>query len=181
MNEDMKTNMNSDMSNDSDDNQRDTLMTWLKDAYAMEQGIVEVLERQIGHFDDMPDAQEKMRQHLELTKTHADRMRSCVERLGDDVSHVKSGMANFLGAVQGMSTMMASDKMLKNALANYAIEHFEIASYMANATAARELGYEDIASVCETIMMEEQEMATWLEQQLPLVTRQQLLKAVEES
>ena len=27
------------------DNLRDTLSTWLKDAYAMEQGIVEILER----------------------------------------------------------------------------------------------------------------------------------------
>jgi len=179
MNEDMKTNMNSDMSNDSDDNQRDTLTTWLKDAYAMEQGIVEVLERQIGHFDDMPDAQEKMRQHLELTKTHADRMRSCVERLGDDVSHVKSGMANFLGAVQGMSTMMANDKTVKDAMANYAIEYFEIASYMANAAAARELGYDDIADVCEMIITEEQDMADWLEMQLPMVVQQHLLTVVD--
>jgi ferritin-like metal-binding protein YciE len=161
------------------ENQRNTLATWLKDAYAMEQGIVEILERQLGQMDDMPDAKEKVFQHLELTKTQAERVRACVERLGDDVSHVKSGLANFLGAVQGMSTWMAEDKIVKNALANYAIEHFEIASYMANAAAARELGYEDIASVCETIIMEEQDMADWLEMQLPMVTRQHLLQRVE--
>jgi ferritin-like metal-binding protein YciE len=161
------------------ENQRDTLATWLKDAYAMEQGIVEILERQIEQMDDMPDAREKILQHLELTKTQADRVRGCVERLGDDVSHVKSGLANFLGAVQGMSTWMANDKVVKNALANYAIEHFEIASYMANAAAARELGYEDIARVCETIIAEEQDMADWLEMQLPMVTRQFLLQRVE--
>jgi ferritin-like metal-binding protein YciE len=161
------------------DNQKDTLVTWLKDAYAMEQGIVEILERQIGQLDDMPDAKEKVMQHLELTKTQAERVRGCVERLGEDVSHVKSGMANFLGAVQGMSTMMANDKTVKNALANYAIEHFEIASYMANAVAARELGYEDIATICETIMLEEQDMARWLEQQLPMVTRQHLMTVVQ--
>lgn len=162
------------------DNRKDTLSTWLKDAYAMEQGIVEILERQIDQMEDLPEAQEKMREHLAVTKTQAERVRGCVERLGDDVSHVKSGLSNFLGAVQGMSTMMANDKTVKNALANYAIEHFEIASYMANAVAARDLGYDDIASVCETIMMEEQEMATWLEQQLPMVTRQHLMNRVEE-
>src|SRR5512132_2017433 len=96
------------------DNLRDTLSTWLKDAYAMEQGIVEVLEKQIPQFDNMPAAQAKIRQHLELTKTHADRVRGCVERLGDNVSHVKAGMANFLGTVQGLSTVMADDKMVKN-------------------------------------------------------------------
>ena len=175
MNEDMNTNMDRNIN----DNQRDTLVTWLKDAYAMEQGIVEVLERQMDHFEDMPEAQEKIRQHIELTKTQADRVRDCVERLGDDVSHVKAGMANFLGAVQGMSTMMANDKMVKNAMADYAVEYFEIASYMANAAAARELGYEDIANVCEAIIVEEQDMADWLEMQLPLVVRRHLLTVVE--
>src|SRR5512140_105525 len=134
------------------DNLRDTLTTWLKDAYAMEQGIVEILEKQISQFDDMPEAQMKIREHLELTKSHADRVRGCVERLGDDVSHVKSGMANVLGAVQGVSTAMANDKMVKNAMGNYAIEHFEIASYMVLVTAAREMGHEDIAMVCEGII-----------------------------
>jgi ferritin-like metal-binding protein YciE len=162
------------------DNLRETLSTWLKDAYAMEQGIVEILERQIDQFDDMPEAQAMVRQHLEATRNHADRVRGCVERLGDDVSRVKSGMANVLGAVQGMSTGMAKDKMVKNAMGNYAIEHFEIASYMALVTAAREMGHEDIAMICEGIMQEEQEMAHWLEQSLPLVTRTHLAMAVHD-
>jgi ferritin-like metal-binding protein YciE len=160
------------------DNQRDTLVTWLKDAYAMEQGIVETLERQIGQFEDMPDAQEKIRQHIELTKTQADRVRDCVELLGDDVSHVKSGVANILGTVQGMSTVMANDRTVKDAMANYAIEYFEIASYLAIGTAAREMGHEEIAMVCESIMMEEQEMADWLEMQLPMVVRQHIFSDV---
>lgn len=164
--------------NENQDLQKDTLTTWLKDAYAMEQGIVEILERQLGQMDDMPDAKEKILQHLELTKTQAERVRACVERLGDDVSTGKSALANILGAMQGMSTAMANDRVVKNAMANYAIEHFEIASYMANAVAARDLGYEDIASVCEVIMSEEQDMADWLEQQLPMVTRQHLLSTV---
>ncbi len=162
------------------DNLRDTLSTWLKDAYAMEQGIVEILEKQIGQFEDMPEAQMKVRQHLELTRDHADRVNGCVEMLGDDVSHVKSGMANVLGAVQGMSTAMANDKMVKNSMGNYAIEHFEIASYMILITTANEMGYEDIARICEGIMREEQEMAKWLEQSLPLVTRTHLRQVVND-
>src|ERR1043165_4512294 len=144
--------------------QKDTLVTWLKDAYAMEQGIVESLERQVGQMDDMPEAQAKVREHLELTKTHAERVKECVERLDENVSHVKSGIANVLGALQGISTIGANDKMLKNAMGNYAIEYFEISAYMANAAAARELGYEDIAEVCDTIMSEEQDMADWLQE-----------------
>jgi ferritin-like metal-binding protein YciE len=157
--------------------QKDTLTTWLKDAYAMEQGIVEILERQIdqAEADGMLQAAAKMREHLTLTKTHADRVRSCLEQLGEDVSKVKSGIANVLGAVQGMTTAMANDRMLKNAMGSFAIEHFEISAYLANAEAARALGYEDIAQVCESIIQEEQEMADWLEAQLPIVTRHILM------
>lgn len=162
------------------DNLRDTLSTWLKDAYAMEQGIVEILERQIDQFEDMPEAQMKIRQHLELTRDQAERVRECVERLGDDVSRVKSGMANVLGAVQGMSTALANDKTVKNSMGNYAIEHFEIASYMILVTAAREMGYEEIAMVCEGILGEEQEMAQWVEQSLPLVTRAHLSMRIDD-
>jgi ferritin-like metal-binding protein YciE len=166
------------MNENRDNNQRDTLVTWLKDAYAMEQGIVEILERQMGQFEDMPDAQEKLLQHMELSKTQAERVRACVERLGEDVSHVKSGVANILGAVQGMSTVMAKDRMVKDAMASYAIEYFEIASYLAIATAAREMGHEDISNVCETIITEEQDMADWLEMQLPMVVRQHFISKV---
>jgi ferritin-like metal-binding protein YciE len=162
------------------DNLKDTLSTWLKDAYAMEQGIVEILEKQIGQFDDMPEAQAKIRQHLELTKDQAERVRECVEMLGDDVSHVKSGMANVLGAVQGVSTAMADDKMVKNAMGDYAIEYFEIASYQVIVTAAREIGHEDVATICEGIILEEQDMADWLEESLPMVTRQHLREVVRQ-
>lgn len=167
------------MNENMNDKQMDTLRTWLKDAYAMEQAIVEVLERQLDQFDDMPDAQMKIRQHLELTKTQAERVRGCVERLGDDISHVKSGMANVLGAVQGMSTVMANDKIVKDAMADYAVEHFEIASYMAIMSAASEMGHEDIAMVCEGIIQEEMEMADWLRMQLPMVVRQHMFTIME--
>ncbi|MGE5377627.1 MAG: ferritin-like domain-containing protein [Bacteroidota bacterium] len=162
------------------DNLKATLSTWLKDAYAMEQGIVEILEKQIGQFDDMPEAQAKIRQHLELTRDQAERVRECVEMLGDDVSHVKSGMANVLGAVQGVSTAMANDKMVKNAMGDYAIEYFEIASYKVIVTTAREIGHEDIATICEGIILEEQDMADWLEESLPMVTRQHLREVVRQ-
>lgn len=45
--------------------------------------------------------------------------------------------------------------------------------------AVNELGHEDIAQVCESIMSEEQEMADWLESQLPMVARQVMMAAVE--
>ena len=87
-------------------------------------------------------------------------------------------MANFLGAAQGMSTAMSTDKMIKNVMADYAVEHFEMASYMAIVAACRELGHEEIASICEGIIQEEMEMADWLRMQLPAVVREQMMVVV---
>ncbi len=157
--------------------QEDALMTWLKDAYAMEQNIQETLERQVGHMKDMPDAQAKIRQHIDQTKDQAQRVKGCIEQLGGKISHTKSSLANMMGAIQGMATGPAKDTALKDALMNYAAENFEIASYKSLATAARELGHESIAATCEGIMHEEEQMAKWVEQQLPKMTQKELREA----
>ena len=157
--------------------QEDALLTWLNDAYAMEQSLKETMERQVGHMKDMPDAQAKIRQHIDQTKDQAERVKGCIEQLGGKVSHTKSALANMMGAIQGMGTGPAKDTALKDALTNYAAENFEIASYKSLAMAARQLGHENIASTCEGIMHEEEQMARWVEQQLPKMTEMELQEA----
>src|SRR5512142_2687981 len=111
--------------------QEDALVTWLNDAYAMEQGLQESLERQVGHMKDLPDAQARIRQHIDQTKDQAERVKGCIEQLGGKVSHTKSALANMMGTIQGMGTGPAKDTALKDALMDYAAENFEIASYKA--------------------------------------------------
>src|SRR5512140_2883404 len=154
-----------------DDKREETLVTWLNDAYAMEQGMVETLERQVGHMKDMPDARTKIQQHIELTRDQAQRVRGCIEQLGGKVSHTKSALANMMGSIQGMAPSAAKDKALKDALMNFAAENFEIASYRSLAAAARECCHPEIATTCEGILREEEQMAHWVNQQLPRVTQ----------
>lgn len=144
----------------------------------MEQGIVEIMDKQIGQFVDMPEIQSMIRQHMELTRDQAERVRNCIEMLEADLSHVKTGMANVLDAVQGMSIAVAEDKMVKNAMINYAIEYFEIATYQVLVNTARGIGQENIAAICERIIEEEQDMAKRLEQSLPLIARRHLRDVV---
>lgn len=157
--------------------QEDALVTWLNDAYAMEQSLKETMERQVDHMKEMPEAQSRIRQHIDQTKDQAERVKGCIEELGGKVSHTKSALANMMGAIQGMGTGPAKDTALKDALMNYAAENFEIASYRSLVTAARELGHENIASTCEGILREEEQMAHWVEQQLPKMTQMQLQMA----
>lgn len=153
---------------------RETLIGWLNDAYAMEKGLVQVLENHADDVKDRPEMYRKIAQHLEQTKMHAERVRECVERLGGSVSTVKTAMGAVSGFFQGRSTGASPDELVKNALSDYAAEHFEIASYRALITAARLLGENQVVQVCETILRDEQDMAHWLEQNLPNVVQEYL-------
>ena len=86
-------------------------------------------------------------------------------------------MATLFGQMQAVSTGPAKDEMVKNALADYAAENFEIASYTALIRAAEDLNEQQTATVCQQIRQEEEEMALWLQQNLPTLA-QQTLKAV---
>jgi ferritin-like metal-binding protein YciE len=76
-----------------------------------------------------------------------------------------------MGAMQGMSTVMFADKVLKNALSEYAMEHFEIGCYSSLIAAAEQSGHTDIARTCSQILREETELVQWLEDQIPELTR----------
>jgi ferritin-like metal-binding protein YciE len=153
---------------------RETLLGWLNDAYAMEKGLVQVLENHANDVKDRPEMYRRIAQHLEETKMHAERVRDCVQRLGGDVSTMKTAMGAVSGFFQGRSTGASPDELVKNALADYASEHLEIASYRALIVAARALGEQQIAQVCEGILRDEEEMARWLEQNLPTVVQEYL-------
>lgn len=156
---------------------KDLFIAWLNDAHSMENALIEVLEHQIKDAKDFPPMRTKLEQHLEQTRQHARLVNGCVETLGGHTSTVKTGMSKLFGQMQALSTGAAQDELIKNALADYAAENFEIASYTALIHAAQELGEQETARVCQQILREEEEMAQWLHQQLPTLVRQSLLQA----
>lgn len=145
------------------------LIDWLNDAYAMEQAQEEMLKRCIDDFRDYDTIRATLQQHLEDTKQQAEKVKASIESLGGDVSKTKSILGNVTGAVQGMSTGMYDDKLVRNMLMIYAGEHFEYISYLGIATAAKTLGEDDIASLCMAIAQQEKQTADWAEQQLPMI------------
>lgn len=149
-------------------------LSWLKDAYALERSLEQVLEHRVKDLKDQPQLQTRVQQHLEETRRHAELVKGCIERHGESVSAIKSGLATISGMLQGTSTGMAKDELIKNCLTDYAAEHFEIASYTSLVAAAEELGDSETAQVCRTILRDEQSMADWLAQQIPVATRQVL-------
>jgi len=152
-------------------------IAWLNDAYASEIGIVQALESQVDAAADFPEVQSGIQRHLEATRGHAETVKGCLESLGESPSGVKTGLAAVGGKVQGLMPSMAEDTLVKAALQDYSTEHMEIASYKALIVAAGELGHPEIAEKCQTILRDEEAMAAWLDQQLPMVVRATLSKA----
>jgi len=156
---------------------KELLIAWLNDAYAMEQALIPVLENHAKDAKDDPAARARIELHAEQTRRHAELVKGCVEHLGSSTSAVKSAMGTLFGAVHSVSTGMFADETVKNALTDYATEHFEIACYRALSESARSMMEEHTAQVCEEILRDEREMADWLAGQLPKIVRDALAKA----
>jgi ferritin-like metal-binding protein YciE len=158
----------------------DFVIKWLNDAYSMENALIKVLENHANDAEGHPEVQSKIQEHLEATRRHADRVEECIQRLGGDTSSLKAGMANISGTLQGMSTGTAEDVLVKNAIADYAGEQFEVASYRALIAAAEEIDDQETVRACQENLREDEEMAQWLEEQLPTVAQGFLRSKAEE-
>lgn len=153
------------------------LVAWLDDAYAMETGLIGVLQSHASHFsDDMPAAARRLEQHVVETQRHAQRLQECLRILDARPSGVKSTLSSVMGSIEGASTAIFRDQLVKDALADYASEQFEVGCYVALVSAATELGYPDIAQLCRANLEEDQAMAMWLLQRLPGVVAHDALQ-----
>ena len=78
---------------------------------------------------------------------------------------------------KGMMTKMASDERVKDFLAAYGAEYFEVACYKALIAAANVAGAESIIPLLEDNLREDEAMARWLDQNVNAVVRDYLFEA----
>lgn len=153
---------------------RELFITWLNDAHAFESMLVSSLEGQVKLAADHPQIQQGIEQHLEATRRHVEIVEQCLSELGETPSGMKDTMAKVGGKMQGMMQGASGDTLAKAALQDYSAEHMEIASYQALIVAANELGFTTLVPRFESILQDEQRMAEWLSDNLPMVIRAEL-------
>jgi ferritin-like metal-binding protein YciE len=153
---------------------RDTMVAWLKDAHAMENSVIQTLERHVREAEEHPEMQNRLRTHLEQSRRHLDLVEGCLRSYGSSPSALKEGAGAITGLFQGIASAAASDTLVKNAIGDYATEHLEIASYRSLRAAAELLKDSETVSVCDMILREEEAMADYLAQHIGAVTRQHL-------
>ncbi len=146
---------------------KEMFTAWLKDAYGMEQALIPVLENHAKDAKNMPEMQQKIQQHIEQTRQHADLDKQILERYDEKPSAVKTAIGSMFGAMQSVSTGPFADEAVKNCLSDFAAENFEIAAYTALIAAAEKLGDQQAVSTFERIMRDEQDMADFIDEHLP--------------
>lgn len=159
------------------DDARSWLVTWLRDAHAMEEQAEAMLAAQAERIDNYPDLEQRIRQHLEETRGQSRRLKECLEGLGEGTSSLKDAGGKVMATAQAVGGAFAGDEIMKGSLVSYTFEQMEIASYTALIAAAEHLGETKVAQVCQQNLQEEIAMAEWLNSHLPGTTRDFLDRA----
>lgn len=148
---------------------RDTYLSWLRDAHAMEEQALTMLNgmsKRLEHYDSL---RARIDQHIAETERQEAALRGLLER--DSGASLMKDIGGKLAATgQAMGGVFASDEVIKGAIAGYTFEHMEIASYSVLIATARIVGDSEAIVVYEQNLAEEQSMANWLAQNVDATT-----------
>lgn len=146
---------------------RDYLIDALRDAHAMESQAITLTTTQADRLKHYPDMERRIRQHIGETEGQRERLERCLENLGSSSSAVKDATMKLAANFQMAFHAMTEDEVIKNCLASYAFEHFEIVSYRALIEIAKLAEEPEIMRFCEESLAEEEAMAAWILEHLP--------------
>jgi ferritin-like metal-binding protein YciE len=150
------------MSVTTSDKARDIYIVGLRNQHAVENQAIELLERQVGRLENYPEMEARMRQHIEESREQARRLEDLLADHATSHSSIKDTVMSLVGNMAALGHSAAPDEVLKNTFANFAFEHFEIASYMSLLTLADAAGHSAARSALETSLREEKDMAAWI-------------------
>ena len=126
-----------------------------------------------------PAYKKRLKEHLKETKQHAKLTERRLKKLGGDAGGLTAkageiasrGVAAAKGPIHAVRGTGEEEKQLKNARTEFSEEHEEIALYMAIETLATEIGDTETAKLAKGIRREEERMASFLEKQIPILTK----------
>ncbi|MDQ2699864.1 MAG: ferritin-like domain-containing protein [Actinomycetota bacterium] len=155
------------------------LSQYLLEAYGKEKELEVSLEAHIGMTTRAP-YKKRLKEHLKETKSHSKQLERRIKKVNADAATTiaKAGsqanklMAAAKGPLHALRGNSETEKMLKNAKTEYFQEHEEIATYTAIEILANELDDPETAKMAKAIRRDEERMASFLEKQIPVLTRQ---------
>lgn len=156
---------------------RDTFIAGLRNAHAMENQALSVIDAQLGRLESYPEMVTLLQQHRRETEGQIARLDQIFEGLGESASTFKDTAMSMMGSMQAMSHALAGDEVLKNHIADYMFEHFEIAAYTSLITMAEAMGHNAVLPLLQQSLAEEQRFQQQLIDSLPGVTQKFLQRS----
>jgi ferritin-like metal-binding protein YciE len=156
------------------DSVKEVFLTGLKNAHALEHQALALMDRQIDHLAEYAEVEERLRSHRGETENQIARLEQILGGLGESHSAFKDVAMKLSGNFAALGHTFAPDEIIKNCFANFAFENFEIATYKALILMAKEAGQLDAVPLLEVTLGEEQAMAAFCDEILPMVVHKYL-------
>lgn len=153
---------------------QENYIDWVRDAHAMEKQAETMLTKMADRLEHYPLLQRRIQEHIVETQGQQKLVQDVLDRLDTSHSVIKDVAAKATAMGQSLSGMFVSDEVVKGGISGYVFEHFEIACYSALIVAAEAVGDLQGAQTFKTIKIQEEQMAKWLEENLPAVTKRYL-------
>ncbi|MGN7868414.1 ferritin-like domain-containing protein [Paracoccus sp. 22332] len=147
----------------------------LRNAHAMEKQALSIMQPQLNRLEHYPQVSALLERHIRETEGQIQRLDQIFENLDESSSGLKDTMLSLGGSMAALTHSMASDEILKNSLANFAFENFEIAAYTALITAAEQANLSHAVPLLKQNLDEEVAMASQIHDGLPEVVRQYIV------
>lgn len=151
-------------------NAHDLFVTGLKNAHAMEHQALSIMKPQASRIENYPDVEAQLQKHIAETEGQIARLEQVLDTVGADKSSLKDLALSLAGTFAAVGHTVAPDEILKNSMANFAFENFEIAAYKSLLALAEASGNEAAIPDLELNLEEEIQMAEWLDENIELVT-----------
>jgi ferritin-like metal-binding protein YciE len=161
---------------DKDSTANAKLVQYLTEALGKERELETALPAHI-EIASRPAYKKRLQQHLKETKQHGKLVERRLKKLGGGGATAKlteaasRGLATAKGPLHAIRGTGPEEKQLKNAKTEFSEEHEEIATYLAIETLAEAVGDTETAKLAKGIRREEERMASFLEKQIPLLTK----------
>jgi ferritin-like metal-binding protein YciE len=154
---------------------RERVVEWLRDAFAAEEQAHTMLTRTARQVEGHAEFRSGLERHGHLSQSQADRIKACLESLGESTSALKNLTGQITAFAQTLSGYVVGDEPVKAVLATSTFAQMEVSSYRILVAGATAAGLNEVAGLCRTLLEEETGFAQWLEQQAPVVTRDYLI------
>jgi ferritin-like metal-binding protein YciE len=136
----------------------------------MENQALSIMTPQVSRIENYPEVADRLQRHITETEGQIKRLEDILTGLSESHSSLKDMALSMTGGLAAMGHSLAGDEIVKNSLANFAFENFEIAAYKSLIVMSEYGGFGTTSSILQANLQEEIDMANWLEQNLSKVT-----------